>query len=204
MQQTEHKWRNLYGCRTRQEYLDLYLSKGWSANGVFGAKLTWWQFREFTAELAGSPSLNNRERALVLEQTFHGCRYIFLRRRDQVRQVVSYSRALQTGRWSSKTAASVKPSPETFDVDALDELAQAITLSESLWVEYLTELGAHYLPLFYEDLVREPREWVDRILAYLSVDREWTGLCRSELQQQSDDLTEEWVRRYKVLRSSPI
>jgi LPS sulfotransferase NodH len=202
--QVEHKWRDLHGCRTRQQYLDFYLRKGLSTNGIFGAKLTWWQFCEFTAELAGSSSLSNQERALLLTQTFHDCRYIFLRRHDQVRQVVSYSRALQTGRWSSKTAGSTNhPAEEIFDVDALDELARAISVSESLWVEYLTELGTHYLPVFYEDLVREPSTWIARILAYLGVDHKGADLCRSELQQQSDDLTEEWVRRYKILRSSP-
>jgi len=203
LRKTVHKWRDLYGCRTRQEYLDVYLRKGRSANGVFGAKLTWWQFCEFTAELAGSASLTNRERALALKQICHGCRYIFLRRRDQIRQVISYSRALQTGRWSSKTGASMKPPPEIFDVDALDELTRAIMLSESHWEEYFAELDAHHLPLFYEDLVREPQSWVTRILAYLGIDHEWSGPCRSGLQQQSDELTEQWVRRYEGLRSSP-
>ena len=64
--QTEHKWRTLLRCRTRQEYLDFYLKKGWSTNGVFGAKLTWRQFCEFTSELGGGPSLNNQERVSVL------------------------------------------------------------------------------------------------------------------------------------------
>jgi trehalose 2-sulfotransferase len=197
----EHIWRNSYGCRTRQEYRAYYLQRGWSANGVFGAKLTWWQFCELTAELGGEPLLNSPNRASVIERTFGCCRYIFLRRRDRVRQAISYFRARQTQRWSSKTASKKSPAAEVFDVDALDELMRAISLGESCWLAYLSELGVNYLSLFYEDLVHAPRMWVAQILGFVGVHHQWAGICRSELQRQSDEVTEEWVRRYKALRN---
>ena len=121
-----------------------------SANGVFGAKLTWWQFCEFTAELARSEYLTREERAFVLEKTFRRCRYILLRRRDRLRQAVSYSRALQTGRWSSKTISTRKlPLSEMFDIDGIDELIKKINRANALWMSYLDGFSAGYIARRY-------------------------------------------------------
>jgi trehalose 2-sulfotransferase len=202
--EAEHIWRNIGGCQSRQEYLNYYLRNGWSDNGVFGAKLTWGQFCQFTADLARTSELDNQSRASVVEQAFGGCRYIFLGRRDQVRQAISYSRALQTGRWNSRTVSMTNaPAEEIYDVNAIDQLVRAIRQFESLWLSYLHGTGVNYLQVFYEDLVHEPRIWIARIMAFLGVDHAWAGGCRSELQRQSDGLTEEWVTRYRVSRTSP-
>jgi trehalose 2-sulfotransferase len=201
--ETDAKWRKRCRCQTRLEYLDFYLNAGLSANGVLGAKLTWRQYCEFRAELGGSESLNSRQVGLPLERIFSRSRYILLRRRDRLRQAISYSRALQTGRWSSKTVpASSAGATEVFDTDAIAELVGEISACESLWLAHLDEFAINYLELYYEDLIGQPRKWIAEILRFLEIDEHWNGMCRSDLQRQSDQLTEEWVRRYGLNRGT--
>jgi trehalose 2-sulfotransferase len=201
--QNERKWQKRCSCRTRAEYLAFYLNRGLSVNGVLGAKLTWRQFCEFTAELNGSECLSNLARGLLLERTFCRSEYIFLRRRDRLRQAISYWRALQTGRWSSRTVAVRHSAAEVFDSDAIDELVQKIDASESLWLAYLDELDIKYLALYYEDLIDQPRKWVAETLQFLGITHHWDGMCRSELLRQRDELTEEWVKRYSLQKVLP-
>jgi trehalose 2-sulfotransferase len=197
-------WRNRSRCRTRQQYLEFYLNEGLTTNGVIGAKLTWSQFCEFTAELGRNPFLRDQERASLLEERFGHSRYLFLRRRDRLRQAISYSRALQTGLWNSMMAARKRvPGAEIFDIDAIDELVQAINVEESRWLAYFHEAGVNPLTLYYEDLVDQPRTWIAEILDFLEIDHQSLGPCQSRLQRQSDELTEEWVKRYRSRTASP-
>lgn len=84
-----------------------------------------------------------------------------------------------------------------FDVDAVDKLLGEIDRFESLWLEYFNELRVNYLQLYYEDLAHDPPTSIAQTLASLGIN-EWSGICRSEMQRQSDELTEEWVRLYKL------
>jgi LPS sulfotransferase NodH len=196
----DYIWRCFEGCTNRREYLNYYLRHGWSANNVFGAKVTWRQFCAFTEDLTGRPSLNHRLRAQVIEQCFGRCLYIFLRRRDRIRQAISYFRAMQTGQWSSKTASTMDAvEANRFDANAVDKLLGEIDRFESIWLEYFNELPGNCLQLYYEDLARNACTFIAQTLAFLGIN-EWSGICRTELKRQSDGLTEEWVRRYKLER----
>lgn len=202
LRQAPNIWRNIAGCRNREEYLAYYLRAGWTQNGTFGTKLTWWQFCEFTAELGKNPKLNDLERACLIKEAFGRCEYVFLRRHDQIRQAISYFRALQTGAWNSRSAVETKSCiEESFKIEAINQLLAIIRYSESLWFSYLNQLGITYLTMFYEDLIREPRKSVTSILSFLGVDHEWGGICRSTLLRQSDSLTDAWVSRYWSLRA---
>lgn len=196
----DYIWRSFEGCTSRREYLNYYLRHGWSANGVFGAKVTWRQFCALTEDLTGRSSFNYSLRAQVLDQCFGRCRYIFLRRRDRIRQAISYFRATQTGQWSSMTASTMTAvAANRFDADAVDKFLCEIERFESIWLDYFNELQGNCLQLYYEDLARDPRSSIAQTLAFLGIN-EWSGICRTELRRQSDGLTEEWVSRYNLER----
>jgi LPS sulfotransferase NodH len=195
-------WREMRGFESRAEYIVHYTLTGWSGNGIFGAKLTWNQFCEMTDDFSGRSRLTSIDRALTIERAFGGCRYIFLRRRDKLRQAISYHRALCTGRWSSLKAGKIAgrfdpDAVEAYDHDSLDQLIAAIVKAEGDWLEYFRETGIAHLTIFYEDLAVDKIGVVRGILSHVGIEDDWNGACEGKLHQQSDSKTEEWVRRYR-------
>jgi LPS sulfotransferase NodH len=48
-----HIWSQTLGASSYENYLSLYLARGWTGNGVFGAKLMWDQLVRFAEDLSG-------------------------------------------------------------------------------------------------------------------------------------------------------
>ena len=71
-----------------EEYLAALRDRKTSPNGVFGLKAHFHQLRDVLGE---------RD----LDAEFPGLRFVYIRRRDHVRQAVSWARANQTGQWAS-------------------------------------------------------------------------------------------------------
>ena len=119
----ENLWLERLGIASDAEFFEKVLPEGTTPNGVFSAKVHWHQF-EYLAEKLQSvhgdgPILD------LLERTFPGLRYVFLTRRDKVRQAVSYYRAIETNVWWSVQTDAVAergrtaPSPQ-FDYERID------------------------------------------------------------------------------------
>src|SRR5262249_20823009 len=78
------------------ESLDKIIRKGMTRNGVFAAKLHWYQF-EFATRVVARES--DMPVPLLIDRRFPGLCYVWLTRRDKIRQAVSYYRASKTGVW---------------------------------------------------------------------------------------------------------
>ena len=95
----EELWLERLGISSDAEFFEKILPEGTTPNGVFAAKVHWHQFeylaRKLRAVHGGGPILD------LLRDTFPDLRYVFLTRRDKVRQAVSYYRAIETNIWWS-------------------------------------------------------------------------------------------------------
>jgi len=161
------KWK--LQARSEQEYLDEVLS---AQPGICGIKLEWSSYQQFMA----SCNLGTLD-----------VRYIFLRRRDKVRQAISWYRASRTDAWSCFDR------PVTTDVEynfaEINWFLRRIHELELNWEEELA--GTGYLPLFYEDL--GPRA-IEEIALFLGVSVK--GTPHSYFLVQRDDRTDEWGKRF--------
>lgn len=115
-------------------------------------------------------------------------RYIYLRRRDKLRQAISWYRADINKRWTSKDPE--KPTPP-YSQEGIQLRLDWIKWQEAQWDEYLKDIDHH--ELFYEDL------------NYQTLDQyeQWTGMRRhrdrdidSDYKILRDETTEEWVERF--------
>ena len=84
MGQFRERWR----APTQAEYLARLLERKTSPNGVFGIKVHWGQL---------GAALGDSDPAEV----FPGLRYVHIHRADELRQAISWVRALQTSQWAS-------------------------------------------------------------------------------------------------------
>lgn len=189
-------WRDFHGCGSHREYFDRYLDLGRTPNGVFGAKLMWWQFVAWVGDARRYRGLGGPAAAVVrsLVGPFVVIRLV---RRDRVRQAISWVRARSTGQWGQPEGAiaSEPDLPDAgYDARVLADAVRALVRQQERWDGALPKLGAPVLTLAYEDLACDYPTVVRRAL-------EFAGVPASEepppprRRRQADATSDEWVRR---------
>jgi LPS sulfotransferase NodH len=213
----EHFWREdgldhraRYGVATYADVLDRVLELGSTPNGVFGLKVSTGggYFASVIELVRHVPEYSGAGRPdpEVMAAAFPGLRYVWLTRRDKVRQAVSWWKAAQTNRWQryrdEAEPAGQGAAPE-FVFEAVDQLVQEAVAREAAWQRYFTEGGIRPLTLVYEDFVRAPEEAVGGVLDFLGVAAPpEPGLERARHVKQADATSEAWAERYRAIKEA--
>lgn len=172
----------LWGTRGLDEYVAALLARKTSPNGVFATKL---HFGQFTAVLAQRR----------LEELFPGVQYVWMTRRDRVRQALSFARALQTQQWASMHKVQA---PATYDRALVERMLARVAQEDDGWRAWFERHGITPLRVEYEELVEAPRRVLERVLATVGEDaRELERLPEPTLQRQADDESERWAARWR-------
>jgi LPS sulfotransferase NodH len=168
-----------------------------SENGVFGTKVMSGMIEDLAMKLRPVVGLDRASTAEVLEAAFPNPRYIWLSRRDKVRQAISYFRAGNTGEW-----ARVRGTPPSqnwtlaFNFQEIDSLLPLMHYRDAAWRTFFDNCGIAPHRIYYEDLVQDPTQTVLDILHYLRLSPpDCSGLV-ARLRRQADELSEDWERRY--------
>ena len=184
-EQTESGFCAAWNCQPGPDYLRALLSKKTTANGVFGFKSHFHQYRR-TFGLEQLPDLPN-------------LKFILLTRQDKVRQAVSYSRAIQTNQWAAMHRAT-DDAPK-FDFDQISNLVTRIQREERQWKEFFAQHSIEPVVMVYEEFSREPFESAKKCLGRFDIqcpEPPWPELT---LTKQSDDLSEQWVQQFQQHQS---
>jgi len=204
----EH-WSSRLAIKSDTEYYENVMTAGTTPNGVFGAKVLRHQFEHLLSKLRliEGHDLSDLE---LLERVFPDLRYVFLTRKDKIRQAVSYDRAIRSGVWwliPNDAHGTGAPPPSTsaitppFDFKQIDEWVARLTEFESNWRRHFQRTGIEVFEVAYEDLAETYESTVLEVLRYLDLPVS-AGLQvgRPRLQKQADDVTDEWVRCYQELK----
>jgi LPS sulfotransferase NodH len=135
----------------------------------------------------------------VMGELFPNLHYIWLTRRDKVRQAVSFCKARQTKVWVAYTRRENTPAaPAVYDFETVHRTLQELVMHEAEWQEYFTAAGVRPLTVVYEDFVCEYEETVGRVLRHLGVaPPAGMRLSKPYIRKQADEESEQWVRRYR-------
>jgi LPS sulfotransferase NodH len=201
-QHKEAKLLSRLGIAEQSQYFDRIIAEGTSEKGVFGAKLHWDQLSNLLKHASDHLQSQDQCADRLLAQVFPNLAYIFLIRRDKLRQAISYHKALQTDLWWS-FAGSRKNLPKgvaTFDFQAIDAFVKRFDLEDLKWQYFFTKNHIKPLTLVYEDVVQDLQGAVNQVVDYLQVplDTEF-ALPPPRLEKQADAVTEEWVREYLAI-----
>jgi len=192
------------------EYSDLRLVDGWrvhlertfrlgtTANGVFAAKLMWSQLSDMEQHATALPELAGLTGSELLQLLFGGPSYVWVRRRDKVRQAISLWRALQTGIWRLEHPADGAGTPElTYSFEGIDHLRRRLSIDDEGWSRFFAGSGLAPLELYYEDDVEpDPAGAVSRVLAHVGVELPDRWEPDASMVRQSDDLNDDWQAAY--------
>jgi len=193
-------WLAHWGLMDFPGFAERLLQEGTTANGIFGSKLMWDQLAETCKQFARLISLDEAGPANVLAAAFSNLHYVWLTRRDKVRQGTSYYRAMETKMWRSADVSKVGRVEPAFNFEAIQSLVQLCTWEDQAWQDYFRQNAIEPCTVVYEDLLESPAAVVRRVLSYLAV-RPPDPLFREGAwrhQRQSDATSEEWVEWYKA------
>jgi trehalose 2-sulfotransferase len=195
------------------EYSDLTTVNGWEAhlertftlgttpNGIFGAKIMWNQLPDLKQHADSIERLAGLSRLELLEELFDGdagVRFIWMRRRDKVRQAISLWRALQTRTWRLDHPDEDESSHVLhYSFEGIEHLRRRLSADDTAWGEFFDRHGIDAPELVYEeDVEPDPGGSVRRVAAAVGteVPDEWRP--RAETVRQADDLSDEWYDAY--------
>jgi trehalose 2-sulfotransferase len=181
-----------------REHLERSFRLGTTPNGVFGSKLMWNQLDELKTLTSQLDEYAGLELPELLYRLFGDPRYVWVRRRDKVRQAISLWRALQTREWSSADADGAEPAPDpAYHFEALDHLVRLLQDQDKSWGRYFDSVGASPLTIVYDDqLAADQAGTLKRTLDYIGVELPsgWEPAPRTE--RQADDINDEWYDAY--------
>lgn len=191
-------WARQHGVTSRAGYLRLVLEKGATANGVFGTKIMWNYFPKMIESLQELPGFQEMTPPQLVTSLFPNLHYIWIVRRDKVRQAVSWAKAGQTGIYAMTNGEIPVPKQEpSFDFQFIDLLYGLILEGEAGWRCFFEECGVQPFTVIYEDLVEAYEQTALQILEYLNVPYpENLVFGERRLQKQADAVNDAWVEKY--------
>lgn len=195
-------------------YVNRVMERATTPNGVFGSKLVLIALERLVEALRGELGAADRSDGQVLTDRLPNLHYIWITRRNKVRQAISAYRALQTNQWVRRVDAAEPEKRPRYNFALIDEQIDSIVLDEAAWMRFFSANGIRPYTVVYEDLAEAPEQTVEGILRYLGIDSGSVDWGTSELGRQSDWRNDEWEERYLVdkqeqrkrtlVRSAPV
>lgn len=185
---------DLRGLESYREHLERTFAAGTTPNGVFGAKLMFNQLPDLETLAGQLPEYAGHAGAALLRALFGDPAYVWVSRRDKVRQAVSLWRALQSRRWRSGGGRGGEAS---YHFEAIDHLVRRIAAEDEGWQRFFHRHGLSPLRLVYEDdIAGDRRGAVAAVAARVGIMLPARWGPGEPTARQADDQSEEWVAAY--------
>ena len=197
------EWARQNHISTRADYMRFVFGKGTSPNGVFGTKIMWNYFHLVIDKLTALPGCEGLRAPDIMAEIFPNPHYLWMVRRDKVRQAVSWARAAQTDNyaWHKGNDPIPKEKP-SFDFTFIDNLHKLILEGEAGWQSFFDTCGVQPLKVIYEDFVDNYEGTALRILDSLRIPYpKDLQFGERRLQKQADALNDLWIEQYLSMKN---
>jgi len=200
----QRHWSDKWGLRDLPSYLRRVVETTTSSSGVFGAKTHPWQFDHFVRQLSGRAPVRYADRPQILARWFPDLHYVWLKRRNKLRQAISYAKSLQTNVWWDADAPPApydEPRPEAlrFDFELISQSVARLVEEEDMWRRYFRAIGVSPLVIYYEDLVVDPLGALRSVIHTLELELPSDyAMPEPRFRRQADGITERWERMYRA------
>ena len=185
-------WKERWRISSYADYVAGALSQGTTPNGVFGAKIMWGYFDDFVGKLHSIPGYEDRPVAELLSTVFPNLHYLWMTRRDKVRQAISFERAIQTNSWAMTDETPLLTGELHFDFARIDALVHLIEAHEAAWHHYFAESGITPFTVVYEGFVASYEQTAIQILHELRIPvPEPLQFAPRRMRRQADARSEE-------------
>jgi trehalose 2-sulfotransferase len=182
-------------------FLSAAIAAGTTKNGVFGAKVHWYQMEDLLGRLRAILGEQHRHPQDILGEAFPSAKYIWLRRRDIERQAISYARASQSNKWWDIDGLS-PPAPDARDQPynfiTVHRLEALLHYGETMWGELFRTFDRPPMQVFYEEVSDNLLGTVRRVLEFIEIPVPTNFMVPTpRLKKQGDAITELWLAKYR-------
>jgi trehalose 2-sulfotransferase len=195
-----------YGRRSLEEFPELVITLGSSPNGTFGLIVMWPYLQDIVANFQTLPRYSGLDACELFERIFSNPKYIWLTRRDKIRQAISWVKAKQTGVWiRRKDAPDERPLQPKFDFFCINHHYRQAVAADAAWESYFQTHNIESLEVVYEDLVEDRERVAKQVLNHLNIPYPQNiTYDDGRLRKQADRVNESWTTRYQEMRKKPI
>lgn len=188
-----------WGLTDFDAYVARAFEEGTTPNGWFGVKMAPGLYLDrFVGEVRKLPEYADPELSQqdLVHQFFPDLRFVYLTRRDKLRQAISWLKATEHNLWTSEQEPEPQGTPR-YDFAKIDAQITLFGLIETLWQQLFSEWGVRPLTLVYEDFEHDHEATAATVLDHLGIDDPYEyDPGAVSLERLADDLTEEWAARY--------
>ncbi len=185
-----------------QAYLNAVVEEGRHETPVFGMRVMWESLGDLLYRLGHFFPDETSDRAR-LEQAFGSLTYIHLSRYDKIAQAVSHLRAEQSGLWHRHADGTererMKPTEETvYDAQRIAKLVAEAVSHDTAWEAWFEQHHISPVHIAYEDLSKEPRAVLARILAAIGQDPKIAISIEPKTSKLANAESLEWISRFRA------
>ncbi|MGB8407086.1 MAG: Stf0 family sulfotransferase [Mycobacterium sp.] len=191
---------------TFEAYLRLACRESMTKNGVSGIKMHYYQFTGLPQKMATATGLQERSPARLVSAMFPDAKYVWLRRRDKVRQAISLYVASQTNQWWSIADPAHQAVPDEsgdvqFDPAAIAEHERLLERNDDGWQRFFETSGIDPLVIDYEDFASNYSPTIANTLKWLEIPGyDAVSIPPPRLRRQCTQRSEDWVGQYCALK----
>ncbi|HKY54316.1 MAG TPA: Stf0 family sulfotransferase, partial [Anaerolineales bacterium] len=147
------RWDEEWKTKSKGEYLEKVIEQAKGENSVLGVKVMrvyWQNVMEFLRETTNRRQCSEHE---LLNQCFPNLRYIWITRRDKVRQGISWMKFLQGMAWYWEDQKPQKIGNLKFKPEVIREFILQTATHETAWQEYFRQNQIQPYIVVYEDFI---------------------------------------------------
>ena len=166
--------------------------------GVFGVKFFWDHLERFYQQASKFDEVKDLGLDIkeMLEVFFGSPYYVFLRRRDILKQAVSLARAIQSNHFQT-----IDDTPDTgsegkvnYDANLTSQILMRILSEALLWKHFFNQFEIHPYQIWYEDLVSNREKSILGVLSYLGVGAR--NIPEPRTKKLSTQTNNDWYNHY--------
>jgi LPS sulfotransferase NodH len=185
-------------------YLHGLFNRKATSNGVWGCKLHWPHVRRLHDAFKPRRKLlrGGRSSLRLLEEIFAGPRYVWIRRKDKVKQAISFWRSVQTKLYNIASEQVVESVEPEFHYEEIHKIVQRFEKHDRGWERLFEAGGAEPLVVEFETFVKSMDRTLEQVLEFLEI-RLPAGFSfpTPRLKKISNQLNDDWYRRYQQIRA---
>lgn len=207
----------LWSRTAYDRYLEWVMEAGTTPNGIFGAKLMWGYFEDFTSLLRNVPKYRELPLAELLPEVFPDLTFVRVVRANKIRQAVSLWKAVQTASWRDESDGSMGAVPENsdnsfrdfvnehrpqlrFHYGAIKHLLDQLIQQEAAWDAFFEHARIKPVLVLYENFAADIEVSTRNVLERLGIDPPDDLHLETKMKRQSDGINDDWARRFSEIR----
>ncbi|HUN22194.1 MAG TPA: Stf0 family sulfotransferase [Anaerolineales bacterium] len=184
--------------KTFSDYLDFLNTNALTENKIFSSKLFPDDLQDIKENLlnAGFSQWNNTSDFQILEQFSPKVYFIWLTRRNKIKQALSLYRSFATNQWRYTETSKEKKQADAPSFSDIAYYIQYVVSLDALWSDFFKQNNLLPLVLVYEDILLNPRLALENVFNFTEVALPENLTVKTEHRKLGDDKNELWYENY--------